>query len=481
MDFAPNFVAGKRVVSASDRTVDVWNPATGERLGQTRLSTDAEVDDAVACAVSAFETWSRTSLAERQQIFFAVRDALITHTEELAQLITRENGKTIEDARMELKRGLEAVEYACGLPHLLKGEISSGVAGDIDVHSLRQPLGVVACITPFNFPVMVPLWMLANALACGNTAILKPSEKTPSSTLRMVELLNGAGIPDGVLNLVNGDKAAVDGLLSHRDVLAASFIGSTPVAKYVYETAARYGKRVQALGGAKNHMIVLPDANMEAAADAVISAAFGAAGERCMAVSVVVAVGEAGDRLVPLVTERIGRLSMGNGAEPGHDLGPLVSREHRDRVASYIDRGQSDGARVVVDGREHPVSQGDGYFLHPSVLDGVQPTMSVYLEEIFGPVLSVVRTDSYDEAIELVNDHEFGNGAVVFTSSGGHARTFEMECKAGMLGVNVPIPTPVGWFSFGGWKSSLFGDAHMYGPDGIRFFTRQKVITKRWN
>lgn len=481
MESTSNFVGGKRSQSVSDRTVPVWNPATGDHVADTVLSTDDEVRQAISIATVAFETWSRTSLSERQQIFFSVRDALITNGEELAQLITRENGKTIEDARAEIRRGLEAVEFGCGLPHLLKGEHSSSVARDIDVHSLRQPLGVVACITPFNFPVMVPLWMLANALACGNSVVLKPSEKTPTSTSRLIELMSDAGLPDGVLNLVHGDKAAVDVLLGAPEISAVSFIGSTPVAKYIYTTAAANGKRVQALGGAKNHLVVLPDADMDAAAEAVVSAAFGAAGERCMAVSVVVAVGDAADQLLPRVKELIAQLSVGNGAEAGHDLGPLISREHRDRVADYLERGAAEGAEVVVDGRTHPISSGDGYFLHPSVIDGVTPSMSVYLEEIFGPVVSVVRTDTYDQALELVNEHEFGNGAVVFTTSGAHARTFEVESRAGMIGINVPIPTPVGWFSFGGWKSSLFGDAHMYGPDGVKFFTRQKVITTRWS
>jgi len=481
VNIAENFIAGQRVLSESAEQRSVWNPATGEEIGRTPISTDSEVESAVAAAKAAAEGWAQTPLSTRQQIMFSIRQALIDHTEEIAQLITLENGKTIEDARMELRRGLEAIEYACGIPQLLKGEHSSTVANGIDVHSVRQPLGIVACITPFNFPVMVPLWMLANALACGNTAVLKPSDKTPSASLRMVEVLLEAGLPAGVLNLVHGDKDAVETLMSHPDVDGVSFIGSTPVAKIVYETAAANGKRVQALGGAKNHLVVLPDADMEAAANAVVASAFGAAGERCMAVSVLVTVGDAAELLLPRIADLIAGLNVGDGATGGRDLGPLISGEHRDRVASYLDRGVAEGAELYVDGRSETVSQGPGFFLSPSVIDRVTPEMSVYLEEIFGPVLSVVRAATLDEALTLVNEHEFGNGAVIFTEGGGNAREFQLKCNAGMVGVNVPIPTPVGWFSFGGWKSSLFGDSHMYGPDGIRFFTRQKVITTRWS
>ncbi len=480
MNIAENFVSGIRVSSTSKETHPVWNPATGEQIGQTPSSTALEVNAAVAAATEVTDDWATMSLAARQQIMFSIRQALIDHTEELAQLITLENGKTIEDSRMELRRGLEAVEFSCGIPHLLKGEHSSTVANGIDVHSIRQPLGVVTCITPFNFPVMVPLWMLANALACGNTAVLKPSDKTPSSSLRMVELMFEAGLPSGVLNLVQGDKTAVDALLTHPDVAAVSFIGSTPVAKIVYETAAANGKRVQALGGAKNHLVVLPDADMDAAASAVVASAFGAAGERCMAVSVMVAVGDAADKLLPKVADLVAGLNIGDGASGGRDLGPLVTSEHRDRVAGYLDKGVDEGASLFIDGREDDLSKGQGFFLRPSVIDNVTSAMSVYKEEIFGPVLSVLRVDSLGEALTLVNQHAFGNGAVVFTESGASAREFQLKCNAGMVGVNVPIPTPVGWFSFGGWKSSLFGDSHMYGPDGIRFFTRQKVVTSRW-
>lgn len=480
MRVAENFISGVRVASASKEGHPVWNPATGEQIGRTPSSTASEVEAAIASAAAAMDEWGPLSLAARQQLMFSIRQKLIDHTEELAQLITLENGKTIEDSRMELRRGLEAIEFSCGIPHLLKGEHSSTVANGIDVHSLRQPLGVVACITPFNFPVMVPLWMLANALACGNTAVLKPSDKTPSSSLRMVELLHEAGLPAGVLNLVQGDKTAVDVLLRHPDVAAVSFIGSTPVAKIVYETAAANGKRVQALGGAKNHLVVLPDADMDAAASAVVASAFGAAGERCMAVSVMVAVGDAADKLLPRVAKLIEGLNIGDGASGGRDLGPLVTGDHRDRVAGYLDKGVNEGASLFVDGRDDVLSKGPGFFLTPSVIDHVTREMSVYREEIFGPVLSVLRVDSLGEALTLVNEHAFGNGAVVFTESGASAREFELKCNAGMVGVNVPIPTPVGWFSFGGWKSSLFGDSHMYGPDGIRFFTRQKVVTSRW-
>jgi len=477
---AENFVAGQRVMSASADVRPVWNPHTGEQAGVTPMSALQEVDQSVAAAVAASTSWGESSLATRQQIMFALRTALIDHTEELAELITLENGKTIEDARMELRRGIEAVEFSCGIPHLLKGEQSTSASDGVDVQSLRQPLGVVACITPFNFPIMVPLWMLANAIACGNTAVLKPSDKTPSSTTRMAEILVQAGLPAGVLNVVHGDKTAVDRLVTHADVSAVSFIGSSPVAKYIYETAAANEKRVQALGGAKNHLVVMPDADMDAAAQAVIASAFGAAGERCMAVSVVVAVGSAADDIIPRVVSLAKQLRVGDGRLEGHDYGPLITGEHRDKVLGYLEAGAAEGASIVLDGREGEHQDSEGFFLDPCVLDGVTPSMSVYREEVFGPVLSIVRVDTLDEALALINEHELGNGAVVFTEGGGNAREFTLKCKAGMVGVNVPIPTPVGWFSFGGWKSSLFGDLHMYGPDGIRFFTRQKVITSRW-
>ncbi|MBX3067679.1 MAG: CoA-acylating methylmalonate-semialdehyde dehydrogenase [Microbacteriaceae bacterium] len=480
MNVADNFIAGKRVQSKSNDGHSVWNPATGEEIGRTPFSTATEVESAIAAAVKAGEDWGTSSLATRQQILFSIRQKLVDHTEELAQLITMENGKTIEDARMELRRGLEAIEFSCGIPHLLKGEHSSTVATGIDVHSILQPIGVVACITPFNFPVMVPLWMLANAIACGNTAVLKPSDKTPSSSVRMVELLFEAGLPAGVLNLVQGDKSAVDILLSHPDIAAVSFIGSTPVAKSVYETAAKNGKRVQALGGAKNHLVVLPDADMDAAASAAVASSFGAAGERCMAVSVLVAVGDAADKLIPKVAELAKGLNVGDGATGGRDLGPLVTGDHRDRVASYLDSGVEEGATIVLDGREDDLYRGPGFFLRPSIMDNVKPGMKAYKDEIFGPVLSVIRVENLGDALEMVNENPYGNGAVVFTESGANAREFQLKCNAGMVGVNVPIPTPVGWFSFGGWKSSLFGDLHMYGPDGVRFFTRQKVVTSRW-
>lgn len=480
MKVAENFVAGKRVTSGSADRHAVWNPAKGEQIGEVPMSTIGEVNAAVAAAKEAAPGWANTPLGARQQIMFSIRQALIEHTEEIASLITLENGKTIEDARMELRRGLEAVEFSSAIPDLLKGEYSSTVATGIDVHSIKQPLGVVACITPFNFPVMVPLWMLANALACGNTAVLKPSDKTPSSTLRMVEVLLEAGLPAGVLNLVHGDKSAVDALLTHPDIDGVSFIGSTPVAKYVYETAAAYGKRVQALGGAKNHLVVLPDADMEAAAKSVVASAFGAAGERCMAVSVLVAVGTAADELIPRIAELASGLNIGDGATGGRDLGPLVTAEHRDRVASYVEKGVQEGASLVVDGRKGSLKDDPGFYLEPCILDNVTTEMAAYRDEIFGPVLSVVRADTLDDAIGLVNANPYGNGAVVFTEGGGNAREFQLKCTAGMVGVNVPIPTPVGWFSFGGWKSSLFGDSHMYGPDGIHFFTRQKVVMTRW-
>ncbi|MFT4009064.1 MAG: CoA-acylating methylmalonate-semialdehyde dehydrogenase [Nocardioidaceae bacterium] len=475
-----HLINGKSIDGNSGRTLEVWNPATGEQVGTTVFATVEEVDEAVAAARGATRAWAKMPQSERVQIMFAIRDTLIQHTDELARLITEENGKTLDDARGEIRRGLESVEFACGIPHLIKGEHSSTAASGIDVHSIRQPVGVVACITPFNFPVMVPLWMLANALACGNAVVLKPSEKAPTSTLRMAELLIEAGLPAGVLNLVNGDKVAVDRLLGHREVNAVSFIGSTPVARYVYETGTGYGKRVQALGGAKNHMIVMPDADMDFAAESAVAAGFGAAGERCMAVSVLVAVGSAGDEVVPRIASLIEKLKVGPGLDEGVEMGPLITREHRDKVASYIETCVAEGAELVADGRDAEISRGPGFFLKPTVIDRVTPKMSVYQNEIFGPVLSVVRVDTYEAALRLVNENAYGNGTSIFTRDGGIARDFQTDCEIGMVGVNVPIPTPVGWFSFGGWKSSLFGDVHMYGPDGTRFFTRQKVITTRW-
>jgi malonate-semialdehyde dehydrogenase (acetylating)/methylmalonate-semialdehyde dehydrogenase len=412
-------------------------------------------------------------------VLFAFRELLHARTAELAQLITREHGKVLSDAAGEIARGLENAEFACGVPHLLKGGFSEQAATGVDVYSIRQPLGVVAGITPFNFPAMVPLWMCANAIACGNAFILKPSEKDPSAALFLAQLWKDAGLPDGVFTVLQGDKEAVDGLLAHPDVAAVSFVGSTPIARYIYETGTANGKRVQALGGAKNHMVVLPDADIDMAADAAVSAAYGSAGERCMAISVAVAVGDAGDRLDEAIAARLPKLHIGAGTDPDSEMGPLITRDHRDRVRDYIEQGAAAGATVVVDGRDADVPE-DGFFLGVTLLDHVTPDMSVYTDEIFGPVLCVVRAESYTEAVELVNRHEFGNGVAIYTRDGGAAREFQFEVEAGMVGVNVPIPVPVAYYSFGGWKASLFGDTHMYGADGIHFYTRGKVVTSRW-
>ncbi|GAA0517601.1 methylmalonate-semialdehyde dehydrogenase (acylating) [Saccharopolyspora subtropica] len=459
----------------------VTNPATGEQTARVPFAGIDEVDAAVAAAARAFESWSSMSLARRTQVLFTFREVLNAHRDEIAALITAEHGKVHSDALGEVARGLEVVELACGIPQLLKGESSTQVSTRVDVESIRQPLGVVAGITPFNFPAMVPLWMFPLAIACGNTFVLKPSEKDPSATARLVELAHEAGLPEGVLNLVHGDKVAVDRLLEHPDVAAVSFVGSTPIARYVHNTASAHGKRVQALGGAKNHMLVLPDANLDQAADAAVSAAYGSAGERCMAVSVVVAVDPIGDDLVARIAERARNLRIGPGTDPASEMGPLVTREHRDKVASYVPKAREQGAEVVVDGTDLVVAgHENGFFLGVSLLDKVTPEMDAYRDEIFGPVLSVVRVASYEEAITLINSSRWGNGTAIFTRDGGAARRFQLEVQAGMVGVNVPIPVPVGYHSFGGWKDSLFGDHHIYGTDGVRFYTRGKVITTRW-
>ena len=462
------------------RSQALRNPATGEVTGSVDLADVAEVDAAVAGAAKAFEDWRESSLGERTRVLFSFRDLLDRHRDELASVITAEHGKTHADALGEVARGIEVVELACGIPQLLKGEMSESVARRVDTYSLRQPLGVAAGITPFNFPAMVPMWMFPLSIACGNAFVLKPSEKDPSAATLLGELFTRAGLPDGVLTVLNGDRVAVDRLLEHPDVAAISFVGSTPVARHVYETGTRAGKRVQALGGAKNHMIVLPDADLGLAADAAVSAGFGSAGERCMAISVVVAVGDVGDRLVEEVGARVADLRVGPGDEPGVDMGPLITLEHRDKVAGYVAAGEADGARVAVDGRQHPAAGGPGYFLGPTVLDRVRTSMSVYTDEIFGPVLCVVRAETYDEAISLVNSNPYGNGTAIFTNDGGAARRFQHEVEAGMVGINVPIPVPVAAFPFGGWKASLFGDTHVYGMDGVRFATRGKVVTSRW-
>jgi malonate-semialdehyde dehydrogenase (acetylating) / methylmalonate-semialdehyde dehydrogenase len=474
-----HWIGGRTVPGESGRTSPVYNPATGDQTGAVDLATAEEVDRAVAAARDAFPSWRALSLSRRSELFFRIRDLMHTHREDIARFLTLEHGKVLSDALGEVARGLEVIEHACGMPTLLRGHFSEQASTGIDVYSIRQPLGVCAGITPFNFPAMVPMWMWAPALACGNAFVLKPSEKDPSASLYVAELLQEAGVPDGVFNVVMGDKVAVDRILEHPDIAGVSFVGSTPIAKYIYETGAKHGKRVQALGGAKNHMVVLPDADVEMAADAAVGAAYGSAGERCMAVSVVVAVGGVGDALVDAIKERLPKLKIGNGLDPSSEMGPLVTREHRDKVASYIDGGREQGATVVADGRELDVD-GDGFFLGVSLLDDVTPEMDAYRDEIFGPVLSVVRVDTYDEAVRLANEHPYGNGVAIFTRDGGAARQFQFEVEAGMIGVNVPIPVPVAYYSFGGWKSSLFGDAHIYGPEGINFYTRGKVVTSRW-
>ena len=474
-----HWIDGRPRSGTSGRVGPVFNPATGAQTGEVDLADVDEVDAAVAAAVAAAGGWRRSSLSQRAAILFAFRELLHRHAGDLAAIITAEHGKVLADAAGEVARGLENVEFATGVPQLLKGGYSEQVATGVDVYSIRQPLGVVAGITPFNFPAMVPLWMCANAIACGNAFVLKPSEKDPSASLFLADLWHRAGLPYGVFSVVQGDKVAVDALLGHPDVSAVSFVGSTPIARYIYQTGTSNGKRVQALGGAKNHAIVLPDADVDVAADSIVSAAYGAAGERCMALSVTVAVGDVADQLVDAIAVRLPKLVIGDGATAGVDMGPLITREHRDKVAGYIDAGERAGATVVVDGRETEVP-GDGFFLGTTLLDRVTPEMSVYTDEIFGPVLDVVRVDTYDEGLALINSNPYANGTAIFTRDGGAARQFQFDVEVGMVGINVPIPVPVAYYSFGGWKASLFGDSHMYGPEGIAFYTRGKVVTSRW-
>jgi malonate-semialdehyde dehydrogenase (acetylating) / methylmalonate-semialdehyde dehydrogenase len=469
----PHWIGGRRSDGSSGRSGPVFNPATGRQTGAVDFATPQEVDAAVQAAKTAFPAWRETSLAKRAELFFRIRELLHARRDEVAEILVREHGKVFSDALGEVTRGLEVVEYCCGIPQLLKGEHSEQVSSGIDVHSIRQPLGVVAGITPFNFPAMVPMWMWAPAIACGNTFVLKPSEKDPSASLWTAELLQEAGLADGVFNVVMGDKVAVDAVLQHPDIAAVSFVGSTPIARYVYEQATATGKRCQALGGAKNHMIVLPDADVDAAADAAISAGYGSAGERCMAVSMVVAVGDVAGPLVEAIRERIPRVAVGDGMDPASEMGPLVTAEHRDKVASYLDEGD-----VIVDGREG--APAEGFFLLPSLIDNVKPGMRAYDDEIFGPVLGVTRVATYEEAVSLVNESPYGNGVALFTRDGGVARRFQFEVEAGMVGINVPIPVPVAYYSFGGWGDSLFGDRHVYGPEAIDFYTRGKVVTTRW-
>jgi len=481
METVRHWIDGAPADGQGDASGDVFNPATGGVGARVPYASVQTVDKAVAAARRAFPGWRDTSLGKRARILFSFRDLLGKRAQELAAIITREHGKVLSDALGEVTRGAEVVEFACGVPQLLKGEFSENVSQGVDSYSLRQPLGVAVGITPFNFPAMVPMWMFPVAIACGNTFVLKPSERDPSAAGFMAELLAEAGLPEGVFNVVHGDKTAVDALLAHRDVAAISFVGSTPIAKYIYETGARNGKRVQALGGAKNHMVVLPDADMELAADAVINAAYGSAGERCMAISVLVAVGDAGDRLIPKVMERLSAIKVGSGVDPASEMGPLVTKEHLDRVRSYVDSGVKEGAKLLKDGRDVSVAGHEkGFFLGPCLFDGVEPRMKIYQDEIFGPVLSVVRAKTYDEAIGLVNDNPRANGVALFTNDGGAGRKFQNEIEVGMVGINVSIPVPMAYYSFGGWKDSLFGDSHVHGPDGIRFYTRGKVVTSRW-
>jgi malonate-semialdehyde dehydrogenase (acetylating)/methylmalonate-semialdehyde dehydrogenase len=477
-----HYINGQRVPGSGDRFADVFNPALGRVKARVPLASQDDVNRAVAAAKAAFPGWAAATPLKRSRVMSKFKELLEAHASDLAAIITSEHGKVTGDALGEVTRGIEVVEFACGGPHLLKGEVTENVGTNVDSHSLRQPLGVVAGITPFNFPVMVPMWMFPVAIACGNTFILKPSERDPSASLLVADLFKQAGLPDGVFNVLHGDKAAVDGLLTHPDIQAVSFVGSTPIARYVYSTGAAHGKRVQALGGAKNHLVVMPDADMEKTVDALMGAAYGSAGERCMAISIAVAVTDAvGDALVKHLVPRVKALRIGPGAEPGMDMGALVTREHRDRVSGYVDLGVKEGATLLVDGRgfRHP-EQPDGFFLGGCLFDRVTPEMRIYKEEIFGPVLGIVRVKNYREAVDLINAHEFGNGTAIFTRDGDAARTFAQEIQVGMVGVNVPIPVPMAFHSFGGWKNSLFGDHHMHGPEGVRFYTRLKTITTRW-
>ncbi|WP_194824251.1 CoA-acylating methylmalonate-semialdehyde dehydrogenase [Nocardia sp. XZ_19_231] len=475
-----HWIDGKSVSGTSETTAPVTNPATGVVTGELALANVADTRAAIDAATVAFASWRDASLTRRTQVLFRFRELLAERRTELAAVITAEHGKVAADALGEVTRGLEVVEFACGIPHLLKGGFTENASTEVDIYSIRQPLGPVAIIAPFNFPAMVPMWFFPLAIGAGNTVVLKPSEKDPSAALWLARLWQEAGLPDGVFNVVQGDKVAVDELLDNPAIKAVSFVGSTPIAKYVYQRGTVAGKRVQALGGAKNHMVVLPDADLDLAADAAVNAGFGSAGERCMAISVVVAVGGVADDLVAKISERAASIVTGDGAD-GAEMGPLITRAHRDRVAEYIDAGENSGARVVLDGRDLTVDGApDGFWLGPTILDEVTPTMSVYTDEIFGPVLSVVRVDTYEEAVALINANRYGNGTAIFTNDGGAGRRFQHEVEVGMVGINVPIPVPMAYFSFGGWKNSLFGDSHAHGTDGVHFFTRTKAVTARW-
>ncbi|HJF73378.1 MAG TPA: CoA-acylating methylmalonate-semialdehyde dehydrogenase [Gallibacterium anatis] len=482
----PNFINGKLVESNSQRITFVYNPATGEQTKQVKLSTTTEMEQAINVAQNAFPAWSQQSPLRRARILFKFKSLLEENFDELARLISNEHGKIYSDSIGELTRGLEVVEFATGIPHLLKGEYSANVGRGIDSFSMMQPLGVVAGITPFNFPAMVPMWMFPIALACGNTFVLKPSEKDPSLSIRLAELLKEAGLPDGVFNVVQGDKEVVDVLLKDPRIQAVSFVGSTPIAQYIYETGSKYGKRVQALGGAKNHALIMPDADIETTANALLGAAFGAAGERCMALSVAVTIdNDYADALIQNLVPKIKGLHIGPGVLPEgeqeNDMGPLISKAHLEKVSGYIDQGVSEGAKLVVDGRNYKVKgYENGYFIGGSLFDNVTPEMTIYKEEIFGPVLAIVRAKNYQEAIQLINEHQYGNGSAIFTSDGDAARQYSHDVKAGMVGINIPIPVPMAFHCFGGWKASIFGPLNAYGPDGVRFYTRMKTVTSRW-
>jgi len=481
MNLIEHFIDGKIVSGTSDRKGKVFNPAIGKQESEVRLGTKQDLDLAVQKAKKAFETWSNVTPIQRARIIFKYKEIIEKNSDLLAKMIVSEHGKVYEDAKGSLTRGLEVVEFACGIPQMLKGDFTENVGTNIDSWSVRQPLGVCAGITPFNFPAMVPMWMFPMAIACGNTFVLKPSEKDPSCPLKLAELFSEAGLPDGVLNVVNGDKEVVDAILEHKDISAVSFVGSTPIAKYIYENAAKNEKRVQALGGAKNHCVVMPDCDLDQAVNGLMGAAYGSAGERCMAQSVAVAVGNVGDKLVDELSKKVEALKIGPGMDKNSEMGPLVTKEHLERVRGYVDLGIKEGADLVVDGRDIKL-QGyeDGYYIGGCLFDNVKKDMRIYKEEIFGPVLSVVRAKDFNEALNLINDHEFGNGTSIYTRDGDAGRTFANQIRVGMVGINIPIPVPVAFHSFGGWKRSLFGDQHMHGPEGVRFYTKLKTITSRW-
>jgi len=481
MNIIEHFVNGKKFSGVSKRTSKVFNPATGEQYAEVKLASTLDLDTAVKNAKEAFLLWSKKPPLQRARVMFKFKELIEKNFDELIKIIVTEHGKVFDDAKGEVTRGLEVVEFACGIPQLLKGEFTENVGTDVDSWSLRQPLGVCAGITPFNFPAMVPMWMFPVSIACGNTFILKPSEKDPSCSIRLAELLFEAGLPEGVFNVVNGDKEAVDAIINNKDVSAVSFVGSTPIAKYIYENCAKNEKRVQALGGAKNHAVVMPDCDLDQAVNGLMGAAYGSAGERCMAQSVAVAVGNIGDKLVENLTKKVEALKVGSGMDKKSEMGPLVSKEHLEKVKGYVDIGVEEGAKLIVDGRDLKL-QGfeNGYYIGGCLFDQVKKDMRIYKEEIFGPVLSVVRAKNFEEALALVNDHEFGNGVTIFTRDGDTARTFSSNAQIGMVGVNIPIPVPMAFHSFGGWKRSLFGDQHMHGPEGVRFYTKLKTVTSRW-